>query len=45
MGLIDSAEESETVAASVQDTAGVILVDLLHFCVIGLVGVLSKWLL
>ena len=45
MGLIDSAEESEAVAASVQDTAGAILVLLLHFCVIGLVGALSKGLL
>ena len=34
MGLIDSAEESETVAASVRDTAGAILVDLLSFPVI-----------
>ena len=31
MGLIDSAEESETVAASVRDTAGEVLVDLLSF--------------
>ena len=30
MGLIDSAEESETVAASVPDTAGAVLVDMLQ---------------
>lgn len=32
MGLIDSAEESEAVAASVQDTAGAIPVDLVLLC-------------
>ena len=31
MGLIDSAEESETVAASVPDTAGTIMLHLLSF--------------
>lgn len=34
MGLIDSPEESETVAASVPDTAGEVLVDLLSFPVV-----------